>query len=40
MKIYIIRHGQTDANRKNQLQGRRDIPLNQEGRAQAERIQT
>ena len=33
--IYIIRHGQTDLNRKRVLQGRIDQPLNEEGIAQA-----
>ncbi|MBQ9015174.1 MAG: histidine phosphatase family protein [Firmicutes bacterium] len=34
--IYIIRHGQTDLNRKRVLQGRSDMPMNEEGCAQAE----
>lgn len=33
--IYIIRHGQTDKNAKNELQGRRNVPLNERGRRQA-----
>ena len=35
MKIYIFRHGQTDWNAVNRIQGREDIPLNENGRAQA-----
>ena len=31
MKIYIIRHGETDANKEGQLQGWIDEPLNQSG---------
>ncbi|MDE7323884.1 MAG: histidine phosphatase family protein [Lachnospiraceae bacterium] len=31
MKLYIIRHGETDWNVKRRLQGRADIPLNEEG---------
>ena len=35
MKIYITRHGQTDWNAMRHIQGRTDIPLNEEGRKQA-----
>ena len=34
-RIYIIRHGQTDLNRKRVLQGRVDEPLNEDGIGQA-----
>ena len=33
--LYIIRHGKTDWNEKRKLQGRTDIPLNDEGRKMA-----
>lgn len=33
--IYLIRHGQTERNRANVLQGRSDVPLNDQGRQQA-----
>ena len=36
MKIYVIRHGQTDYNVRNVFQGRKDIPLNSVGLKQAE----
>lgn len=34
--IVLIRHGQTEANARNLLQGRADLPLTELGRAQAE----
>jgi broad specificity phosphatase PhoE len=34
-RLYYIRHGETDWNRENRLQGQRDIPVNANGRAQA-----
>jgi probable phosphoglycerate mutase len=33
--LYYIRHGETDWNRESRLQGKRDIPINANGRAQA-----
>lgn len=35
--VYYVRHGLTDWNQQGRLQGRRDIPLNDRGRAQAAR---
>src|SRR5262245_54077235 len=35
--IYYVRHGLTDWNAQHRLQGRHDVPLNPEGRAQAVR---
>lgn len=35
--LYIIRHGKTDWNAKRKLQGRTDIPLNDEGKLMAEK---
>jgi broad specificity phosphatase PhoE len=37
MRLYYIRHGLTDWNSAGRLQGHRDVPINQEGRAQAVR---
>ncbi len=34
--LYIMRHGKTEWNAKHKLQGRTDIPLNEEGRMMAE----
>ncbi len=38
MKLYLVRHGETDWNRQNKIQGRTDIPLNETGREQAESL--
>ena len=38
MKIYLVRHGQTDYNLKNLLQGSTDNPLNSTGREQAQQL--
>ena len=35
--LYIIRHGKTDWNALHKMQGRTDIPLNEEGRQMAEK---
>jgi len=35
MAIYMVRHGQTDWNKKHWVQGRFDVPLNDHGREQA-----
>ena len=37
MKLYVMRHGETDGNKIRLLQGRLDKPLNENGRAQAAR---
>jgi broad specificity phosphatase PhoE len=36
--LYIVRHGQTDLNVKNVLQGRSNMPLNAKGIAQAKEV--
>lgn len=35
--LVFVRHGETDWNAENRLQGQRDIPLNDKGRSQARR---
>lgn len=37
MEVYVVRHGQTDYNLKNLFQGHKDIPLNEEGKKQAQK---
>jgi broad specificity phosphatase PhoE len=37
-KLYLIRHGQTEWNKKLTFRGRIDIPLNEQGRREAEAI--
>jgi broad specificity phosphatase PhoE len=37
MKLYVIRHGQTDYNAQRRFQGQADIPLNKQGESQVRR---
>lgn len=38
MKIYVIRHGQTNQNLEGRIQGKTDIELNAKGKEQAEEV--
>ena len=38
MTLYLARHGQTEWNHSARIQGREDIPLNDTGRIQAQRL--
>ena len=38
MRIYIVRHGETAWNKDEVFRGRKDVPLNERGRGQAERV--
>ena len=38
MKLYLVRHGETDWNLQNRIQGQTDTPLNEQGRRQAQEL--
>ena len=38
MKLYFVRHGETEWNVKKKIQGKTDIPLNENGRKQAKEL--
>jgi len=38
LKLYLVRHGQTDLNKVRRFQGRIDVPLNETGREQAQKL--
>ena len=39
MKLYFVRHGETEWNVKKKIQGKTDIPLNENGIRQAKRYE-
>ncbi|MGD0656893.1 MAG: histidine phosphatase family protein [Syntrophorhabdales bacterium] len=38
MRIYVVRHGETEWNKEEIFRGRKDIPLNEAGKRQAEKV--
>lgn len=38
LKLYLVRHGETEWNKEEIFRGRKDIPLNETGKVQAERV--
>jgi alpha-ribazole phosphatase len=38
LKLYLVRHGQTDLNKARRFQGRINVPLNETGREQAQKL--
>ena len=38
MRLFLLRHGETDSNRRGLALGRADVPLNERGRWQAQRL--
>jgi broad specificity phosphatase PhoE len=40
MLVYIVRHGETEYNKEELFRGRKDVPLNDVGKKQAERLGT
>ena len=38
MKMYLVRHGETLWNKEEVFRGRKDIPLNETGMIQAEKV--
>lgn len=37
-KVFVVRHGETELNKANQIRGWRDVPLNEKGKADATKI--
>ena len=39
-KLYLVRHGETDFNKTLRFQGQTDVPLNEKGKEQAQKMAT